>query len=87
MKKVSTTGAQKIEKGLAPPTLVERRFIANDPFVRVYDYPVFLESDRVNGLIVSEKLSGNPRTDERVSRAVPKVERHLALHVSSSVSN
>jgi hypothetical protein len=52
----------------------------------VYDSPVFLESDLVNGLIVSENCQATREPTNVFLGAVPKVERPLALHVRFSVS-
>jgi hypothetical protein len=53
----------------------------------VYDSPVFLVSDEVNGLIVSGNRQASREPTNLFLGAVPKVERHLALTVGFSVSN
>ena len=55
-----------------------------NPLVRVYDHPVFLESDRITALSLAKTVRQPENRRTSFFGAVPKVERHLALHVSRS---
>jgi hypothetical protein len=54
---------------------------------RVYDSSVFLNSDCINGLIVSENYQATREPMHIFLGAVAQIEKHLALRIGFSVSN